>query len=390
MSSTDNQAFLDNVKKALAPFKTGVKRRAQGVLKYDYLVPAGYYQEQWDWDGFFIGLALAQEIPSEAIFLRNWALNYMSLARSDGYSPACVTSKGPETGTRAMLMKPFLAQGAYLSSVFLNDFSWIKPHYAILERMATYRWKHVWNKKYDLAVWQSSMESGADNNLAALDFPKNSVVATDANSFIYREFLALSKISEVLGERAKAKKYNGVAKGISERVNKYLWDETDQTYYNIDTTTGNLIRRMSYNSVHPIWAGIAPQKRAKAFIEKNLLNPKKLWSTYGVRTLAKDDKEYHNTNMIKPHSNWQGPIWPIANFFFVEALIRYGYQKEAIMAAKAVAKICIDDIGKSGGMHENYDAETGNPIAAPNFISWNLLVPIYLQDAIENTVSFTL
>jgi hypothetical protein len=32
-------------------------------------------------------------------------------------------------------------------------------------------------------------------------------------------------------------------------------------------------------------------------------------------------------------------------------------------------------------MHENYHADTGEPLAAPNFISWNLLVAQMLGEA---------
>jgi hypothetical protein len=32
-------------------------------------------------------------------------------------------------------------------------------------------------------------------------------------------------------------------------------------------------------------------------------------------------------------------------------------------------------------MHENYHADTGAPLAAPDFISWNLLVAQMLEEA---------
>jgi hypothetical protein len=32
---------------------------AEGFIKYDYVIPAGYYRQLWDWDGFFIGCHLA-------------------------------------------------------------------------------------------------------------------------------------------------------------------------------------------------------------------------------------------------------------------------------------------------------------------------------------------
>ena len=33
-------------------------RPAEGFIKYDYLIPAGFYKQMWDWDGFFIGCPL--------------------------------------------------------------------------------------------------------------------------------------------------------------------------------------------------------------------------------------------------------------------------------------------------------------------------------------------
>ena len=33
-------------------------REPSGALKFPYLVPAGPYDESWDWDSFFMGVAL--------------------------------------------------------------------------------------------------------------------------------------------------------------------------------------------------------------------------------------------------------------------------------------------------------------------------------------------
>src|SRR3990167_2239204 len=112
---------IQKIKNTFSPFKTVIKRPAKGSLKHDYLVPSGYYQEQWDWDAYFMGVALSAEISSEAIYLKNWALNYIEHSDKNGYSPGCVTPKGPEKGHRAFLMKPLIAQGSYLASRFLKD-----------------------------------------------------------------------------------------------------------------------------------------------------------------------------------------------------------------------------------------------------------------------------
>ncbi|KKU87982.1 hypothetical protein A3A64_01265 [Candidatus Gottesmanbacteria bacterium RIFCSPLOWO2_01_FULL_48_11] len=376
----DYQSLIQEIKKVLAPYKASVKRPAKGALIYDYLVPGSIYQEQWDWDAFFMGVALAAEIPSEAIYLRNIMLNFMHSAREDGYVPGCVTPKGPDI--RLNQVKPFVAQGVYLSSRFLGDYDWISPYYHTLKKVVLYRENNLWNKKYDLGVWFNSMESGVDNNVSALEFLDKTVVATDINTHVSREYKSMSFIASELGRNTDAKFFRERAEHVRININKYLWDDKDQSYYNLDSTIGNLIRRMTFSNFVPLYASIASEKNGQSMIQRYLLNPKKMWSPYGGRTLAKDDPSYNNVNMIKPHSNWQGPVWPIANYFYLHALMRYGFQKEAVVLAERITKLVLTDIKQTGGMHENYDAETGKPLAAPNFVSWNLLVGNMLDEAV--------
>src|ERR1035438_10676692 len=60
-------------------------RPAQGYIRYPYLIPAGYYTQMWDWDGFFIGAHWANQDPADAKFLRDWVLSFAFSADPDGY-----------------------------------------------------------------------------------------------------------------------------------------------------------------------------------------------------------------------------------------------------------------------------------------------------------------
>ena len=352
--------------------KALVKRRAHGLIRYDYLVPGGPYEELWDWDGFFIGASLAMDIPSEAIFLKNWCLNYLKMVERNGFTPGLLTPRGPDN--RLKHIKPFLAQGCYFASVFLNDFSWIEPCWNNLKKSVSFRTKSHFDTTYHLGCWNNSMESGADNNIAVINFPEGTVLATDLNTFLYREYRALSKIARKLNRSKEANTLLADAYKIKKSIRKFLWDPDDQIFYNINRTNGHFIRHVSYNSIIPLWAGIAAQDKGRIMIRRYLLNSNKLFSSWGIRTLAKDDVSYNQKNVIKPYSNWQGPVWPIVNYFAIHALLNYGFQKEALLIAERVTRMCLKDIKTTGGMHENYHAETGKPLAAPNFISWNLLV----------------
>jgi alpha,alpha-trehalase len=120
-------------------------------------------------------------------------------------------------------------------------------------------------------------------------------------------------------------------------------------------------------------------------IERYVFDPAKLWSPYGIRSVAADEPSYNNENVIKPYSNWQGPIWPHFNWMAMHALLHYGYPDEALTVAERVTRLCLADLAANGMMHENYHAETGAPLAAPDFVSWNLLVAQMIEEARAGT-----
>ena len=209
----------DDIKKYINPWKGFVKRRAKGILKHDYLVPGGPYEEQWDWDAFFVGMALSAEIPTEAVFLKNWALNYLESADDTGYVPGCLVPAGFDP--RLKQMKPFMAQGCYFASRSLNDFDWLKDEslYQKLIKVVMYRENHgCFDKELNLGGWTNSMESGADNNLASLDYPDNSVASVDFNSFLYLEYQSLSLLAAKTGRAEDAKTYGEKAENLKKAI----------------------------------------------------------------------------------------------------------------------------------------------------------------------------
>ncbi|MDQ6985177.1 MAG: trehalase family glycosidase [Candidatus Dojkabacteria bacterium] len=379
---------INSIKLLLAADKVRIKKRANGSIQHDYLVPGGYYEEQWDWDAFFMGVGLTAEIPSEAIYLKNWALNYIKASNEEGFAPGCVTPKGEEQGHRWFLMKPFLAQGISIASKNLNEFEWIKPFWNKIKKMVMYREKHRFSKKYGLVILKNSMETGADDNVASLNFADDTVISADMNTYTYREYKAMAILAKKLNKNKDHEIFSSKAKSIKANMNKYMWDKNDKIYYNIDISNGEKIKRITFSSFVPLWEVIPTQKNGEDSIKKYILDPKHLFSKYGIRTLSKSDPEYNNVNRIKPYSNWQGPIWPIANYIYLHALLKYGFKKQAEDISIKIMNIVAADFKMNGGIHENYDAETGNPLAAPNFVSWNLLVGNMLSEVLNDTNPF--
>ncbi len=84
------QPLLYNVSSAYARLEPKVIRPAEGYFKYDYLIPAGFYKQMWDWDGFFIGSHLAHQSREQAKYLKWWVLNFtgaVTTINKDGWVP---------------------------------------------------------------------------------------------------------------------------------------------------------------------------------------------------------------------------------------------------------------------------------------------------------------
>lgn len=392
----DLSGLLDSLSQKYDSLRPKVIRPAEGYLKYPYLIPAGFYKQMWDWDGFFIGNHLVSQDKPE--YLKYWALNLIQGIDKDGYVSGGATTSGPRMIFGKFAMKPFLSQGVFFSSAALNDFSWIEEHYESLKKVLAYREETQQDKETGVFFWDNAMQSGADNNPAMNFFINDdhrSFLAPDASAFQYLEYLAQSKIASVLGREADEKFYRSKARKLKENINKHLWSEEDQIYYTVDRETGDFYKRVSYSSFVPLMANIAPFGKGRETIQRYLINEKHMKAVYGLRSLSIQDPDYNNKNMIKPYSNWQGPVWPIANYIYSIGLKNYGFDKELHWLAKTLGRLLLEDIETWHTMHENYHADTGEPLAPSHdyvdkegnivgFISWNLCIQNVLEGVVRD------
>ncbi len=360
--------------------KDRVIRKANGALPYDYIVPNGVYEEQWDWDAFFVGLHLVSVDKADGVYLKNWCLNFLHHTEPDGHTPGGIR---PWAGRDARLyhIKPLMGQAAFYASVALGDYNWVPPVWEKMKLCVTYRERKMSDPATGLVKWWDSMESGADNNASLIRRYHNSMAAVDVNAFMVLDYRAMAVVADRIGQSEDAAAFRAKAGGLAEAVNRHLWDQADMTYYTYDAVEGACVPCVTYSNQIALWAGLAPPDRARPMIERYVLDPAKLWAPHGVRSLAADDPLYNNENVLKPYSNWQGPIWPHADWMVMHALMRYGYKDAALEIAENVTRLCLNDLERNGMMHENYHADTGEPLAAPDFISWNLLVAQMIEEA---------
>ena len=368
----------------------------EGYLKYPYLIPAGFYKQMWDWDGFFMGNHFISQNQPE--YMKYWALNLLEGVDSVGYVSGCATTKGPRPIFGKFSMKPFLSQGVFLAAQKMNDFSWIEEHYQTLMRVLDYRDETQFDTIFGLYYWDNAMQSGADNNPALNYFWKEdhrSFLACDASTFQLRELIAQARIAEKLGHKSDAKMLLEKAENLKDAINKYLWSDDDKMYYNVDRETGAFYKRVSYSSFVPLMQKLASEENGKAMIEKYLISPDHMKAAFGLRSLSLQDPDYNNKNIIVPFSNWQGPVWPIANYIYSIGLKNYGFDQELEWLAFTLGSLMLQDYENCGSLHENYHADTGMPLAPDashvdkegkfiGFISWNLCVQNILDGVVND------
>ena len=367
--------------------KQDVVKPPQGMLKHEYLVPAGPYLQLFDWDMYFMGVALSYDGVGKpvATSVEDFLEFVDEYANWEGYTPREIAPDAlwalPE------MCKPFLSQAALRASLTMVDFGWLRrengaskqSNYVKLTHTLNF-WENTRRSPDGLFLWYNGVESGADNNPAVSDKPAEVTEGVDLQCYIFREYLALEAVAQKLGKSDDAAKYKQSAEALRRLVQEKMWSEADGMFLNIDTWTGKPVRVRTWTNFVPLWVGIATPEQAKRMIDEHLLNPKEFWCDYGVRTLAPDEPLYN------PKSGyWRGPVWVISNYLLMHGLMNYGRGKEAQELAEKTVRLLVRDYHTTGGMNECYNPDNGEPTAGGHFLSWNLLAEHMLEEAGKGT-----
>jgi neutral trehalase len=363
--------------------KANVIKPPAGMLRHEYLVPAGPYFQLFDWDMYFMGVALSYDnVGAPVVSSIEDFLEFVDeYANQPGYAPREIAPDAlwalPE------MCKPFLAQAAVRASRTTGDYTWLlapngasrKTNYAKLAETLVF-WETARRAPDGLFLWYNGVESGVDNNPAVSDSPARVTEGVDLQCYLYREYRAMAYLAAKLGRRDDADVYRTKAAELAARVRSTMWSDADGLFLNIDARTGRRIAVKSWTNFVPLWAGVATNAQAGRMIRDHVLNAKEFWSDYGIRTLAATEPLYDATS-----GYWRGPIWVLSNYLVMHGLAHYGYRVEARQLAERTVRLLVRDIRTSGGMNENYNPETGVPAAAGHFVSWNLLAEHMIQEA---------
>jgi glycogen debranching enzyme len=130
------------------------------------------------------------------------------------------------------------------------------------------------------------------------------------------------------GDEAFAQTLERQAADLKRRFNEDFWIDDGEYFAIALDADGRKVDSLTSNIGHLLWSGIVNDDKARP-IARHLMS-ERLFSGWGVRTLAKGEGRY---NPIGYHV---GTIWPFDNSFIAWGLRRYGFTDEAAQIAAGI------------------------------------------------------
>jgi hypothetical protein len=386
--------------------------KAEGSLPYRFVTPSlgiaagaddkamvpersstGHYLQMYDWDAcFFSQVAPRLGLPPLAPDVVH---NFLALQEPDGHIPRTVSpNRIWDKGDQA---KPFLCQtlNRHLKSLNYENISQTEEVVTVevLSKLHLYLRYFENNRRHESGLyhWRNVLESGVDDNLALIypteaakdenidlgKFPDGEILAVDASAYMVCEFEAFANLADCVGNQYLHSDYQKKADILKQLIEEKLWDKELNMYVNYYPGDKTFVRVRSWTGLTPVCLGIASEERANLCIEKNILSEAHFLRPYGLASYAASEKLYNQASrglygraMV---SNWQGPIWILVNALACRGLVHYGRSSAAPQVAERVLIAMQMDLAKNKTLHENYNAESGAPLWAPDFMSWNVL-----------------
>jgi hypothetical protein len=376
-----------------------IERPATGQLPHPFLALSYgkfYPNIIFCWDNHHMAMRFAAAGRPE--YFRFLIDNLLHHQASNGFTPNIVNAMdGPDNGVPRWNAQPFLMQGALMAlRTGGADRAWAERTFPRLARYLGYYEGHS-RAPFGLFRWPMAWMSGFDNDIATSLFQPDSIIPCDLNAWMYLEYRAAARLARDLRRTREARDFAGRACALREAVNDRLWFEEESTYAAYNLLTGRSQYRLgdeyvkdiglhafqSCSNLIPLYARMADPRRARRMIRKYVLSEAHFLSPFGIRSLSKSSEYYNNAVWGNPprygdharltNSNWQGPVWVPLSYFMTHALRHYGFNAAARDLADRTVRLLARALRTTGSFTENFDAETGRPLYAAEFASWNLL-----------------
>ena len=373
---------------------------AQGAIRHPYLTitTSNYYKGLlFCWDNYFSALRFAADGVS--CHLRNFLDNMHEYQRSDGFIPnAILADGGPGYFEPDFLCQPFLAQAAAQLLEVSGDLEAAAKDFGWIRRFVDY-WLKSRTAPFGLCRWDGpAYYSGIDNEILASILHPSSIIAPDVNAYLYAELRALAFIAERINEDSAAEELRQRADELRESINRHLWSDEIGAFGAYNTSRGSVhisfgsknqrkgfgaFAYLSSSALPVLYTGAATQEHGETMCRQYVIAPEHFRSPFGIRSLSRSS-EYCNYAVLgnpgrfdeysrQCNSNWQGPVWIPLGWMAFHGLLKYGMRDEAASLSLDIMKSICNCLDIMGSLPENVDGDSGKPLYASHYASWNLM-----------------
>jgi len=247
--------------------------------------------------------------------------------------------------------------------------------------------------KEELYRWKGRSEdhclpSGLDDYpRCPMDSPEMDV---DLMSWMAVMARSISSIAKLLGRTEDFHKYTKQLNDICENIEDCFWSPQNESYADLtldDDDEETFECRQGYVTLMPFVHRLIPASSSHLLkVIKDIRNPDKLWSPYGIRSLSKDDVYFHTGE-----DYWRGHIWININYLVLDALRYYGQHLDTSKEVKTLASEVYAELRKNivqnvyneykrtGNAWEQYNEKTGRGQRTRHFLGWTSLVVMMLK-----------
>ncbi len=154
------------------------------------------------------------------------------------------------------------------------------------------------------------------------------IALCEVQGYVYQAKKWAAYLADLFGEHELAKTLKSQSVILKKKFNKDFWDSENNTFVLALDGDKKPCKVKSSNPGHCLFSGIVDDKHAKG-LSRTLLSDK-MFSGWGVRTLASDEVRYN------PMSYHNGSVWPHDTVLIANGLAKYGFTKEADKLVKAL------------------------------------------------------
>ncbi|CAG5928549.1 unnamed protein product [Menidia menidia] len=287
----------------------------------------------------------------------------------------------------------------------------------------SYRWRGR-DKDTNLFLNPKTLTSGLD------DYPRASHPSADERHVDLHCWMALSSgimasIAQLLGEPHQDYKASHDVLSDNERLDELHWSDQLRAFSDFGNHTQSVslqrekvyvppgqprhqfpvarlvrsvhrapklqyVNALGYVSLFPFLLQVLqPDSPKLEHIFRDMRDPKKLWTPYGLRSLSKADPLYMQRNTEHDAPYWRGPIWININYLAVRALHHYGntagpYREKAAALYEELRTNIVNNVFSqyvdTGYIWEQYNDGTGRGQGSHPFTGWSALTVLMMAE----------